>query len=56
MMKTRLLLLAMTIFGLGAAAQTVPYVSITNINNVSATGWLLMVWFYLGQTIRTRSW
>ena len=56
MMKTRLLLLAMTVFGLGAAAQTVPYVSITNINNVSATDLAACndTSAYLGQTIRTR--
>ncbi|MEL0025870.1 MAG: hypothetical protein VW775_02265, partial [Schleiferiaceae bacterium] len=55
-MKTRLLLLAMTVFGLGAAAQTVPYVSITNINNVSATDLAACndTSAYLGQTIRTR--
>ncbi len=55
-MKTRLLLLAMTVLGFAASAQTVPYVSITNINNVSATDLAACddTSAYLGQTIRTR--
>jgi len=48
--------LAMTVLGFAASAQTVPYVSITNINNVSATDLAACndTSAYLGQTIRTR--
>ena len=48
--------MAMTVLGFAASAQTVPYVSITNINNVSATDLAACndTSAYLGQTIRTR--